>query len=81
MLDGNRTHDKIASEKIEGTPQYEGGHREGDSGVQQLISASNIEHPLYFESAIAANDVDDLGDNDNDGWKSVQERYQENTVK
>ena len=49
-------------------------------GAQKLFSTSNIDHPLYLESEIAGCD-DDLGDVENDGWKNIMDRFEENTVK
>lgn len=62
--------------------QLEGGNTEGPKGMQQAVLTSNIEHPLYLASEIAGNECDDdLGENENDGWKNVMNRYEDNTVK
>lgn len=66
----------------DGANQCEGGSAEGPNGTQKLFSSSNIDHPLYLQSEIAGNECDDdLYDNENDGWKNVMDRYEDNTVK
>lgn len=76
----NEKFTKTANENQGEYHQFEGGNVEG--GAQKLFSTSNIDHPLYLESEIAGNECDDdLGDTENDGWKNIMDRYEENTIK